>query len=147
MIERMIKINATTEIPADEFTFKASRSSGPGGQNVNKVNTRVTVFFDVASSANLSESQKQLILRELASRAGRDGILRAVSQKHRTQNANREAAIERLAGLMSDALKVKTVRKKSKVPFREKQKRIESKKRKSILKRLRKKPLKDSDIT
>ena len=87
MKERMIKINSSTEIPADEFTFKASRSSGPGGQNVNKVNTRVTVFFDVAASAYLSGSQKQRILNVLSSRAGRNGVIRAVSQKHRTQKA------------------------------------------------------------
>ena len=143
----MIKINGSTEIPADEFQFKASRSSGPGGQNVNKVNTRVTVFFDVVASGYLSDRQKQRILHVLASRAGRDGVIRAVSQKHRTQNANREAAVERLAGLMTQALKVIRARRKTPVPFREKQKRIEGKKQRGKIKKLRNKSFNDSDLS
>jgi len=70
-----------------------------------------------------------------------------VSQKHRTQKANREAAVERLAGLMTQALKVKRKRRKTSVPFREKQKRIESKKRKSNIKKLRNKTFSDSDMS
>ena len=135
----MIKINERTVIPADELIYKASRSSGPGGQNVNKVNTRVTVLFDVVNTDYLSGEQKQLILSYLATRTSKEGVLRVVSQKHRTQKSNREAAVKRLEELLKEALDVKPVRKKTKVPYQKKQRRLEEKKRRSILKDLRKK--------
>ena len=135
----MIKINERTFIPADELIYKASRSSGPGGQNVNKVNTRVTVLFDVANTDYLSDEQKQRILSHLATRTSKEGVLRVVSQKYRTQKANREAAAERLEELLKEALEVKPVRKKTKVPYQKKQRRLEEKKRRSIIKDLRKK--------
>ena len=135
----MIKINEKTVIPEDELIYKASRSSGPGGQNVNKVNTRVTVLFDVADTDSLSGEQKQRILSHLATRASKDGVLRVVSQKHRTQKANRMAAVERLVELLKEALEVNPVRKKTKVSYREKQRRLEGKKRRSLVKDLRKK--------
>ena len=135
----MIKINERTVIPADELIYKASRSSGPGGQNVNKVNTRVTVLFDVANTDYLSDEQKQRILSHLATRTSKEGVLRVVSQKYRTQKANREAAAERLEELLKEALEVKPVRKKTKVPYQKKQRRLEEKKRRSIIKDLRKK--------
>ena len=92
-------------IPEDELAFKFSRGGGPGGQNVNKVNTRVTVFFDAANSRSFSDEQKERILRRLASRADKDGVIRVVSQQHRTQKANRDAAVERLEELLKGALK------------------------------------------
>ena len=137
----MIKINERTVIPEDELIFKASRSSGPGGQNVNKVNTRVTVLFDVANSKYLSGEQKQRILNHLATRASKEGVLRIISQKHRTQKGNRAAAVERLEELLKEALEVKPVRKKTKIPYQEKQRRLEEKKQRSMIKDLRKKIL------
>ncbi len=135
----MIKINEKTVIHEDELIYKASRSGGPGGQNVNKVNTRVTVLFDVANTDSLTGEQKQRILSHLATRTSKDGVLRVVSQKHRTQKANRVAATERLVELLKESLEVKPVRKKTKVPYRKKQLRLENKKRRSIVKGLRKK--------
>jgi len=116
---------------------KFSRSSGPGGQNVNKVNTRVTVFFDVAGNEIFSQEQKELILRRLATRADKNGVIRVISQKYRTQKANRTAAIERLRELLKDSLKRRTVRKKTWVPEKARRKRLEEKKRRSMLKRQR----------
>ena len=133
----MIQIAGNTFINDDEFIFKASRSAGPGGQNINKVNTRVTVFFDVANCANLSDWQKQRILTRLASRADKNGVLRLASQKFRTQGANRRAAVERLQQLLTDTLKTRPIRKKSKVSYAAKQRRLEEKKRRSLLKRQR----------
>ncbi len=133
----MIEITDGIFIFEDELVFKVSRSSGPGGQNVNKVNTRVTLMFDVASCNSFNDEQKQRILKRLATRANKAGILRIVSQKYRTQKANRKAAIERLCRLLSEALKTHPVRKKTKVPQRAYQRRLEEKKRRGLLKQQR----------
>ncbi len=125
------------KIREEGLVFKYSRSGGPGGQNVNKVNTRVTVFFDVAGARGFSDSQKRRILKRLATRANKNGVVRVVSQRYRTQRANREAAVERLGELLGEALKKKAVRKKTKVPEYARQKRLEEKKRRSLLKRQR----------
>lgn len=135
----MIEIAEDTFVDENELVFKASRSGGPGGQNVNKLNTRVTLLFDVANCGSLSDLQKQRILSCLASRADKKGVLRVVSQKYRTQKTNRRAAIERLQQLLTDALKISPVRKKSKVTYASKQRRLEEKRRRSQLKRQRSK--------
>ena len=133
----MIEIIHNISISEDELIFRASRSSGPGGQNVNKVSTRVTLFFDVASCESFSNVQKQRILARLSTRADKNGVIRVTSQKFRTQRANRRAAIERLGELLREALKTRRVRKKTKVPYAAKQRRLEDKKRRSLLKRQR----------
>jgi ribosome-associated protein len=133
----MIQINEQLEIPEDEVTFTASRSSGPGGQNVNKVNTRVTLWFDVAGSASLSAEQKQQLLTHLANRITREGVLQIVSQQHRTQPANREAAIERFVELIAKALARPKPRHKTRATFASKLRRLEGKKRRSEIKRMR----------
>ena len=133
----MIEITDGVFISEDEFVFKASRSGGPGGQNVNKVNTRITLFFDVAGCAGLSYIQKRRILARLSTRADKNGIIRVVSQKYRTQKANRRPAVERLQELLREAVKTKPVRKKTRVPERARLRRLEEKKRRSMLKRQR----------
>ncbi|MDH4239550.1 MAG: alternative ribosome rescue aminoacyl-tRNA hydrolase ArfB [Phycisphaerae bacterium] len=133
----MIEITKDIFVDEDKLVFKASRSGGPGGQNVNKVNTRVTLFFDVAECEVLSDIQKRRILARLSTRADKNGIIRVVSQKFRTQKANRQAAVERLQELLRGALKTKPVRKKTKVPERARLRRLEEKKRRSLLKRQR----------
>jgi len=133
----MIEIERNISICEDELVFKFSRSGGPGGQNVNKLNTRATLFFDVANTKSLSDEQKKRILRRLATRADKNGVIRVVSQKYRTQKANRRVAIERLVELLRGAIKRKAVRKKTKVPEWAKQKRLEEKKQRSMLKQQR----------
>jgi ribosome-associated protein len=133
----MIEITDNISIRDDELIFRASRSAGPGGQNVNKVNSRITLFFDVANSRSLSDEQKRRILSRLATRADRNGLIRVVSQKFRTQNANRRAAVERLQQLLADALKTRPVRKKTKVPYAARQRRLKQKRRRSLLKQQR----------
>jgi ribosome-associated protein len=133
----MIKTGKENFIAEDELVFKFSRGGGPGGQNVNKVNTRVTVLFDAANSRSFSDEQKKRILKGLASRADKDGMIRAVSQQYRTQKANREAAVERLKELLRKALKKKKVRKKTRVPEAAKRERLEKKKRRGFLKKQR----------
>jgi ribosome-associated protein len=135
--ELMIEITDDIFIREDELTFKASRSSGPGGQNVNKVNTRITLFFDLADCESFSDVQKRRILTRCGTRANKNGVIRVVSQKFRTQKANRRVALERLQQLLRDALKTRPVRKKTRVPYAAKQRRLEEKKQRSMLKQQR----------
>jgi ribosome-associated protein len=141
----MIEIKKGTYISEDELVFKASRSSGPGGQNVNKISSRVMVFFDAANCHSLSDTQKRQILSHLATRADKKGVIRVVSQRHRSQKANRDAAVERLRQLLTAALKTKPVRKKTKVPYQAKQQRLEEKRRRSLLKQQRAQKKYDAD--
>jgi ribosome-associated protein len=133
----MIKISRGIFIAEDELVFKFSRGGGPGGQNVNKVNTRVTVLFDVANATSFSDVQKEQILKRLATRIDKNGVIRVVSQRYRTQKANRKAVVERLEELLKGALKKKEVRKETEVPEAVKRRRLEEKRRRSLLKKQR----------
>ncbi|OHB66550.1 MAG: peptide chain release factor I [Planctomycetes bacterium RBG_13_60_9] len=124
-------------VPPSELSFKTSRSGGPGGQNVNKLNTRVTVLFDVAGSPSLTEEQKQRILNELSTRIDKTGVMHVVSQKHRSQEANRQAAVERLRQLLREALKPEPVRRKTKAPVASRERRLKEKKHRGALKQQR----------
>ena len=134
----MIHINKTTEISEDELTYHFSRSSGPGGQNVNKVNTRVTLYFDVKNSPSLTGFKKKAITTKLRTRINKEGVLRVIAQKHRTQVANKKNATERFAELLKDALTFKPPRRKTKPTKGSIKRRLENKKQKSQTKQLRK---------
>jgi len=125
-------------IPEGELVFKASRSSGPGGQNVNKLNTRVMVLFDVAGSPSLSDQQKQQVLSRLVRRIDKEGVLHVAAQKHRSQEANRRAAVERLQQLVQEALQPVPVRRKTKAPAAARERRLQEKKQRSDRKQQRK---------
>lgn len=125
------------EIPDDELTFSFSRSGGPGGQNVNKVSSRVTLYFDVEHCSALSEQQKVMIRGHLPNRLSKAGILRVSSQRHRSQSANREEAKQRFASLLADALAGREPRRPTKVPRKEKARRLTEKKRRGRIKRNR----------
>jgi ribosome-associated protein len=99
-----VVVTPALHIPRRELRFTFSRSGGPGGQNVNKVNTRVTLHFDVHASTALSEAQKVEVRRALHGRVTPDGELRVTSSRHRTQAANRESTIHRFAELLAAAL-------------------------------------------
>jgi len=142
----MIEIIDDISIREDELIFKASRSSGPGGQNVNKVNTRITLLLDVANCESFSDVQKRRILSRLATRADKNGLVRVASQRFRTQKANRRAAVERLQQLLAEALKTRPVRKKTKIPYAAKKRRLEEKRRRSLLKRQRAKRILAEDL-
>lgn len=135
--DSMIQITNEICVSEDELVFRASRSSGPGGQNVNKTSTRVTLLFDVGSCPSFSNIQKERILAELAGRADRSGVIRVVSQKFRTQRANRNAAVERLQQLLADALRTRPVRRETAIPYAAKDRRLAQKRRRSLLKRQR----------
>lgn len=135
----MIRITPTLSISEEELSFTTSRSGGPGGQNVNKVNTRVMLLFDVENSTSLSEKRKRSIKRRLSRRVNRAGILRVVSQKHRSQSANKKAAMQAFVELLSEALRVRKSRKKTKIPEVARRKRREEKAQRSQLKQKRSK--------
>jgi ribosome-associated protein len=133
----MVYVTEGLEIPDEELAFTTSRSSGPGGQNVNKVSTRVTLLFDVEGSALLSPQQRESVRSRLPGRINRDGILRVVSQRHRTQLANREAAVRRFAELLREALTEAPERVPVRLPEKLNKVRLEEKRRRGRLKRER----------
>lgn len=133
----MVEIGEGIAIPEEELSFVSSRSGGPGGQNVNKLETRVTLRFDLAGSPSLTEEQKARLRERLATRVTRAGVLHVTSQKHRSQSANREAAVERFAELLREALREETPRRKTRVPKAAKRRRVEEKRRRSQRKRER----------
>lgn len=135
----MIEVADQISIPDDELSFTASHSSGPGGQNVNKVSSRVTLWFDVVNSPSLTQDQKDLVMRRLATRISKDGVLRVISQQTRSQLENKELAIERFAELLRDALRQVPVRKKTRVSKGAKLRRLEEKKQRGSLKQGRSK--------
>ena len=132
-----IEIDDRLTIPAAEVSFAASRSSGPGGQHVNKTSSRITLLFDVRESAVLSEDQKRRIEARLPTRINRDGVLRLHVQLHRSQAANRDEARTRFAALLREALKRQPRRKKTRKPRSADRRRLEQKRRRSDLKRSR----------
>lgn len=133
----MIKINERIAITEDELKFTASKSSGPGGQHVNKTSTRVTLWFDVANSQSLTQEDKEQIMDRLGNRINKAGILLVSSQGSRSQSANRELAVERFAELVREALEKVPARKKTRVSRAAKLRRLEAKRRHGALKRKR----------
>lgn len=123
-----------------ELTFSASRSSGAGGQNVNKVNTKVELRFDIASSSILTDEEKSRLLIKLANRLTLDGTLIIVSQTERTQLRNKAECIVKFYELIDSALFVQKKRKPTRPTLASKNRKKESKKRQSDLKASRSKP-------
>ena len=112
----MINITDQITIPDSEVTFTTARSSGPGGQHVNKVSSRVTLHFNILTSQSLSADQKQRLLSRLRTRISKEGVLRVVAQKHRSQAANRQAAVGRFSALVQEALTPRQPRLQTQTP-------------------------------
>jgi ribosome-associated protein len=110
-----------------EFTFTASRSSGPGGQNVNKVSSRVELRFDVNGSLLLTQEEKEIILVKLYNKINSAGELMLVAQKDRSQLKNKEKVVEKFYSLLNKALTPVKIRKPTKPSRAAKEKRLEEK--------------------
>ena len=133
----MPRINHELTIDDDELRFEFARSSGPGGQNVNKVETKVRLLFDLNGSRSLTSEQRALIAERLATRITKDGILYVSSQRHRSREANRKATVDRFVELLAGALAEDEPRVKTRVPKAQRKKRLESKRRRARKKALR----------
>ena len=121
-------------LPLTEIELRFSRSSGPGGQHANTAETRVEAVLDVQASSALTDVQKKRVV----AKAG--PTLRAVAQDERSQWRNRELAVERLVDQLRDALKVQRRRIATKPTRASRERRLESKKRRSTTKQLRRRP-------
>lgn len=126
-------------IPHSEYSIKAVRSGGAGGQHVNKVSSRIELYWDFRNSEALTAEQKIRIAEKLQSRISDDGMLRVTEDSSRSQHGNREAVVKKLHKLISAALKVNKKRVPTKVSAAAKKKRVDSKKKRSEVKSLRRK--------
>ncbi len=136
MIKELI-ITTNITIPYSELSFRTARSGGKGGQNVNKVETKVELLFNITESPSLTDEEKERAITKLGTRVDSDGIFRLVSQESRSQSKNKELAIERFIEDMKVALKKRKKRVPTKTPTAVKEKRLETKKRRSEVIRLR----------
>ncbi|MCI0499501.1 MAG: aminoacyl-tRNA hydrolase [Planctomycetales bacterium] len=130
-------INSRLIIPSQYLEASYSRSSGPGGQHVNKLNTQVHLFLDIAKCPCFSEAQKNKLRTALKARIDKQGILQVSCQQYRSQVANRNTAMERMADLIRAALKPVRMRKKTSVPKRAVEKRLQDKSARAKIKQAR----------
>jgi ribosome-associated protein len=122
----------------NEFVFSASRSGGPGGQNVNKVSTKVELRFNLLLSPSFTEKEKEILFRKLKNKINKEGELLIISQSERSQLLNKQVVIEKFFILISKALSIPKFRKATKPTFTSKLKRLEEKKNRGSIKKLRK---------
>jgi ribosome-associated protein len=135
--EKVLRITNTLTIPLSEIRFRFARSSGPGGQHVNRSATRVELLFDVAGSPSLTEAQRERALKALASYIDSDGVLHLISQTFRSQFRNREEAVERFQTLMRRAMRVPKRRLPTRPSRAARERRLARKRRRSEIKRQR----------
>jgi ribosome-associated protein len=141
--DRVITLPGRIWLRRSDLRFEYSRSPGPGGQNVNKVASRVTLLFDVEHCPHLSPAHKARLMKAFPGRINREGVMRVVSSRFRTQAANRKAATERFVELVSEALTPAKRRRQTGVPARERARRLAEKARRGERKRLRRSPSAD----
>ncbi len=132
-----LTINTRVSIPLAELRYRTTRSSGPGGQHVNKSETQVELSFDVAHSPSLTEAQRQRILIKLKNLIDQDGVLHLAAQAERSQLRNREIVTARFQEIVAAALRIPKKRRPTRPTAASKTRRLESKKRRGQTKRLR----------
>ncbi|GAA2993493.1 ribosome-associated protein [Microbacterium terrae] len=135
-----LAVGSALTIPESELSWRFSRSSGPGGQGVNTADSRVELLWDAANSAALSPVQRDRILTRLSGRLV-DGVLTITASEHRAQLRNRDAARDRLAALLADALRPPAAVRRATKPSRgAKERRLKAKKQRTDVKNLRRRP-------
>ena len=128
------------EIVISELKLKAVRSSGAGGQNVNKVSSKVVLTFDLNSSLGLTEEEKEYLKERIAIRLTQDFILMLNCDEDRSQLKNKEIVIKRFLTILTNGLKKPKIRKETRIPKSVKEKRIKEKKNIGLIKQSRRKP-------
>jgi len=135
--EKLLAVNDSVSIPRNELDVRVSRASGAGGQHVNKTSSRVEIFWNIPASRALTDEQRARLLDKLSAKLTTDGSIRVVASDMRSQSRNRDLAEERLADLVRRALLVPRKRKATKPTRAAKEARLDSKKRRSSIKRNR----------
>jgi ribosome-associated protein len=135
--QESLTITPRLEIPLSEIQFRFSRSGGPGGQHVNRSETRVELLFDVASSPSLTDAERGRILERLDHVIDREGVLHLTSSESRSQHQNREAVIGRFRNLVQLALRPRKVRRPTRPSQAAVERRLDEKRRRSAKKRSR----------
>jgi ribosome-associated protein len=143
MIESHISITHSLKIPAAEFQFKTSRSGGPGGQNVNKLETRVELLFDMTNSPSIPDHIRQRLLTNLSAHLDSSGLLHIVVQDTRSQWKNKQLAVDRFTRLLKSAMVIRKKRIATNPPHTSREERLRIKKGRSQIKRLRKISMED----
>lgn len=137
--QNLLAVNESVSIPRSELDVRVSRSSGAGGQHVNKTSSRVEIFWNILTSRALDETQRTRLRDKLSSRLTSDGSIRVVASDMRSQTRNRELAEQRLVELVRRALIVPKKRRATRPTRASKEARLESKKRHSTKKADRRK--------
>jgi ribosome-associated protein len=138
MLTSHVVIGHSLKIPITELQFRTSRSGGHGGQNVNKLETRVELLFDVVHSSYIPDQLRQRLLGSLSSKLDSSGVLRIVAQDSRSQWKNKQLAVGRLTVLLKSALKVQKKRISTKPTKTARESRLRIKKARGDTKRMRK---------
>jgi ribosome-associated protein len=138
-----LEVNDTIAIPLDEFQFETSRSGGPGGQNVNKVNSKVQLRWTPSTSPSLPEAVKARLLLNVANRLTREGELLIASTRTRDQGQNVEDCLDKLRSMILVALNPPKPRRATRPTLASKKRRVEAKQRRSDVKRGRQTPDQD----
>jgi ribosome-associated protein len=133
----MIAIMTGVEIPEAELEFIASRSGGPGGQNVNKVSSRITLRFDLDRTTALTAEQRERVRKKLSSRISKEGVLQISSQRTRSQDFNREDAVARFVELLRAALREEKARVKTRASRSSREERLQKKRIRTTVKQAR----------
>ena len=135
-----MRVSPELTIDEAELEVLTTTSRGPGGQHVNRSETRVVLRWNVLESASLTDEQRSRLVQKLASRISREGVLQVAAEDHRSQTRNRDLARERLAELVADALKRERPRKPTRPTRASQQRRVDDKKKRGSIKEKRRKP-------
>ncbi|MBN2529387.1 MAG: aminoacyl-tRNA hydrolase [Deltaproteobacteria bacterium] len=139
-MEKDLYIQDDLIIPGRELWAVASLSGGPGGQHVNKVSSRITLYWQVVSSQAVSDVQRSRIMTRLKHRISSDGVLQISSDTHRSQHRNREDVREKMAEIVKNALKITPRRIATKTTLGAKRRRVEAKRHRARIKQMRQAP-------